>query len=120
MPSGHIFKRSQDKRPQHTERKDYEKRFKTFDIKLIYYVIMFLVETRTSFIMKDTPWLSSMLFAEETVTLHIVTPSKSGRELWKKTLQLNEFYQRNYTEKIQAEKSPVRGLLLAVVLFITK
>lgn len=31
--------------------------------------------------MKDTPWLSSMLFAEETVTLHIVTPGKSGREL---------------------------------------
>lgn len=36
--------------------------------------------------MKDTPWLSSMLFAEETVTLHIVTPSKNGRELWKQTL----------------------------------
>ena len=28
---------------------------RTLDIKLIYYVIMFLVETRTSFIIKGTP-----------------------------------------------------------------
>lgn len=61
--------------------------------------------------MKDTPWLSSMLFAEETVPLHIVTPSKSGRELWKQTLEVNEFYQTHYFEKIQAVKSPSKALL---------
>lgn len=36
------------------EWKDY-KDFRTLDIKLMYYVLMLLVETRTSFIMKDTP-----------------------------------------------------------------
>lgn len=67
--------------PSIQNEKTIKKRFRTLDIKLIYDVITFLGETRTSFIMKDTPWLSSMLFAEETVTLHIVTPGKSGREL---------------------------------------
>lgn len=68
MPCGHIFKRPCDKGPQHIEWKDY-KNFRTLDVKLIYYVVMFLVETKTSFIIKDTLWLSSMLYVKETVTL---------------------------------------------------
>lgn len=41
------------------------KNYRTLNIKLIYYVIMFLVETMTSFIIKDSLWLGSMLYAKE-------------------------------------------------------
>lgn len=68
MPYGHVLERPCDNGPQHMEWKDY-KNFRIIDIKLIYNVVMFLVETKSSFIIRDISWLSSLLYVKGTVTL---------------------------------------------------
>lgn len=118
MPSSHIFKRSPDKRPQHIEWKDYKKK-KLQNIWHKTDILCDNVSSRNQDLIHHERHPLARFHAvcwgncHPQVTLHIVTPSTSRRELWRKMLQINEFYQINYIEK-NPSNEPSSQLLLAL------